>query len=49
MSESILENIVKFLERTPVTGLECLAWCQAYAYIKSEIDKSKNDNKEGAQ
>lgn len=33
MSVQILQNVKGFLERSPATGLECYAWCEAHAYI----------------
>ncbi len=39
MSVQILHNVLKFLERVEAKGSEAYAWCEAHAYVKSEIDK----------
>lgn len=37
MNEQTLKNIAAFLERTPVTGKEAVAWCEAYAAIQTAL------------
>jgi len=39
MNIQILGNILKFLERSPATGSEAYAWCEAHQYVQNEINR----------
>lgn len=37
MNVQILSNVLKFLERVNVSGLESYAWCEAHQALQTEI------------
>jgi hypothetical protein len=39
MNTQILQQLLVFLERVPVTGLESVTWCTVYAAVKGELEK----------
>ena len=39
MSIQILQNVLRFLERADVKGVEAYAWSEAHAHIRAEIEK----------
>lgn len=47
MELQVLANILKFLERTTITGNESPAWCEAYQYIQSKINALAQEKLKG--
>lgn len=41
MTQQILQNIMKFMERANAVGPESFAWCEAYAALMQELNKLK--------
>lgn len=39
MNKRMAENLIRFMDRVPVTGLESVAWCEAYNFLQQELAK----------
>lgn len=37
MTKAILQNLIVFMNRVPVTGQEALAWAETYAAVNAEL------------
>lgn len=39
MTATIVQNIIKFMERANAVGPESFAWCEAYAALMQELNR----------